>query len=66
VKCEKITQGVEPKKRKNVRDPYNISLKPVSSSGITRAEIGNLLENFKIDILSTIGSHLGTLKIKKK
>jgi hypothetical protein len=32
---------------KNVRDPYNRSLKPVSSGGIMRAEIGNLLENFK-------------------
>jgi hypothetical protein len=51
---------------KNVRDPYNRSLKPISSGGITRAEIGNLLENFKTDILSTIGSQLDTLKIKKK
>jgi hypothetical protein len=50
----------------NVRDPYNRILKPISSGGITRAEIGNLLENFKIDILSTIGSQLDILKIKKK
>jgi hypothetical protein len=41
---------------KNVRDPYNRNLKPVSSGGITRAEIGNLLENFNIYILITIGS----------
>jgi hypothetical protein len=54
------------KTRKNVWDPYNRNLKPISSGGITREEIGNLLENFKIDILSTTGSHLGTLKIKKK
>ena len=51
---------------KNVRDPYNRSLKLVSSGGITRVEIGNLLENFKTNILSTIGSHLDTLKLKKK
>jgi hypothetical protein len=51
---------------KNVRGPYNRNLKPVSSGGITREEIGNLLENFKIDILSTIGSQLDTLNIKKK
>jgi hypothetical protein len=31
-----------------------------------RAEIGNLLEKFKTDILSTIGSQLETLKIKNK
>jgi hypothetical protein len=54
------------KTRKKVCDPYNISLKLVSSGGITRVEIGNLLEHFKIDILSTIGSHLDTLKLKKK
>jgi hypothetical protein len=54
------------KTRNNVRDPYNRSLKPISSGGITRAEIGNLLENFKNDFLSTIGSHLDTLKLKKK
>jgi hypothetical protein len=51
---------------KNVQDPYNRKLKIVSSGGITREEIGNLLEKFKIDILSTIGSQLDTLKIKKK
>jgi hypothetical protein len=41
------------KTRKIVRDPYSRNLKPVSSGGIKRVEIGNLLENFKIDILST-------------
>jgi hypothetical protein len=51
---------------KNVRDPYNRSLKPVSSGGIMRAEKGNLLENFKTNILSTIGSQLDTLKLKRK
>ena len=47
-------------------DPYSRNLKAVSSGGITRVEIGNLLENFKTDILSTIGSQLDMLKIKKK
>jgi hypothetical protein len=51
---------------KNVRDPYSRNLKPVNSGGITRVEIGNLLENFKNNILITIGSQLDTLKIKKK
>jgi hypothetical protein len=41
---------------KNVQDPYNRNLKPIISGGITKAEIGSLLENFKTDILSTIGS----------
>jgi hypothetical protein len=54
------------KTEKNVQDLYNRNLKPVSSGGITRAEIGNLLEKFKTYILITIGSHLDTLNIKKK
>ena len=41
---------------KNVQDPYNRNLKPISSGGITREEIGKLLENFKTNILRTIGS----------
>ena len=51
---------------KNVGDPYNRNLKPISSGGIRREEIGNLLENFKTNILSTIGSQLDTIKPKKK
>jgi hypothetical protein len=51
---------------KNVQDSYNRSLKLVSSGGIMRAEIGNLLENFNMEILRTIGSQLDTLKLKKK
>jgi hypothetical protein len=31
------------KTRKNVWDPYSRNLKPISSGGITRVEIGNLL-----------------------
>ena len=54
------------KNGKNVRDPYSRNLKGVSSGGITKVEIGNLLENFKTDILITIGSQLDTLNIKNK
>jgi hypothetical protein len=50
----------------NVRDPYSRNLKPISSGGIIRVKMGNLLDNFKIYILRTIGSQLDTLKIKKK
>jgi hypothetical protein len=41
---------------KNVQDPFNRKIKPISSCGITRVEVGNLLDNFKTYILSTIGS----------
>jgi hypothetical protein len=51
---------------KGVRDPYSRNSKGVISYGITRMDIRNLSENFKTDILSTIGSQLDTLNINKK
>jgi hypothetical protein len=57
---------IRAKNGKSVWDPYSRNLKIVSSCGIKRVEIRNLLDNFKTDILSTIGSQLDTLKIKNK
>jgi len=37
-----------------------------ASASVTRAEIGNLLEEFKTDLLSTLGNQIDTLKAKKK
>ena len=37
-----------------------------SFGGITRLELGNLLENFKTNILGTISAQMDTLNIKKK
>ena len=36
------------------------------ANSVTRVELGNLLENFKTDILNTISDHLDTMKIKQK
>jgi hypothetical protein len=33
----------------------------ITSGGVTRDEVGNLLENFKIDILSTLTTQLDVL-----
>jgi hypothetical protein len=49
-----------------VREFVNKNTKVPTFGGVTRIKLGNLLENFKIDILGTIGSQLDTLKIKKK
>jgi hypothetical protein len=38
----------------------------ITSGGVTRAEVGNLLENFKIDILSTLTTQLDVLQAKQK
>lgn len=37
-----------------------------STGSITRIELGNLLENFKIDILKTISAQIDSVNIKKK
>ena len=45
---------------KNIRGNVHIS------SGVTRVELGNLLENFKTDILGAMGSQLDFLQAKKR
>jgi len=54
------------KAAKSVRESVNRNTKTSTSGGVTRVELGNLLENFKTDLLGTIGSQLDTLKIRKK
>jgi hypothetical protein len=54
------------KAAKSLREPVNKNTKTSTSGGVTKVELGNLLENFKTDLLGTIGSQLDTLKIKKK
>ena len=53
---------------RNLREPYNRNLKgnTPSSGGVTRIELGNLLENFKTDILGAMGSQLDALQAKKR
>ena len=52
---------------RNIQEPYNRNLKgnTPSSGGVTRIELGNLLENFKTDILGAMGSQLDVLQAKK-
>jgi hypothetical protein len=59
----KIYSRSQAKTGKSIRDPINKMAKP-TSGGVTRIEIGNLLENFKTYIINTISSQLDTMKIK--
>jgi hypothetical protein len=38
----------------------------ITSGGVTQVEVGNLLENFKIDILSNLSTQLDVLRVKHK
>lgn len=60
--CEKYSRR---KARNGKRAISSKATKTVSTS-VTRAEIGNLSEEFKTDILSTLGTQIDTLKAKKR
>jgi hypothetical protein len=62
--CRRYSRG-QAKTGKAPRDYFSRNIKQ-SSWTVTRIELGNLLENFKKNILSTISNHLDTLKLKKK
>ena len=67
VRCVKFILGVVGNLWKKIWEPFsrNIRGNVPSLGGITRVEIGSLLENFKTDILWAIGSQLDALKAKK-
>eukprot|EP00253_Pinus_taeda_P020736 PITA_20736 len=60
--CEKYSRR---KARNGKRAISSKSIKSASAS-VTRVEIGNLLEEFKTDLLSTLGTQIDTLKAKKR
>ena len=45
---------------------YSWSQNIPSPGGFSRVELGNLLENFKMDILGEMGSQLDALQAKKR
>lgn len=47
------------------RNKQGICSTKVSSGGVTKAEIRNLLDNLRTDILSTLSAHIHTLQVKK-
>ena len=53
---------------KNFWAPYsrNVRGNIPNSGGVTRIELGNLLENCKTDILGAMGSQLDALQAKKR
>ena len=61
--CRRYSRGIT-KSGKSPRDLVSRITKP--SGGVTRTEIGNMLDNFKTDILSSFSSQLDTFQAKKK
>jgi hypothetical protein len=57
--------GGQDKTSKEPRDSFSRNTRKISGT-VTKIELGNLLESFKTNILSTISKQLDTLKLKKK
>jgi hypothetical protein len=62
--CKRYSSS-QAKTGKSIRDPMSKTTK-LTLGGVTRIELGNLLEKFKIDILNTIITQLDTMKVKRK
>jgi hypothetical protein len=62
--CRRYSRG-QAKTSKTPRDSFSRNTRQRSGT-VTRIELGNLLDNFKTNILSTISNQLNTLKLKKK
>lgn len=43
----------------------SVKIKKSTNGGVTKAEIGNLFENLKFDLLNTVSSQLMTTQVKK-
>ena len=62
--CRKYSRS-RAKAGRNVREGPSCTSRIAGTSGVTRTELGNLLENFKIDILGTLSSQFDALKTKR-
>jgi hypothetical protein len=63
--CKRCSRGAS-RNRSNRRDTTFSRVQKSASGGATRDEIGNLLEGFKNEMLSSFASQIDTLQIQKK
>ena len=63
--CIHISRG-KARTRKNQRDPLMSRINKSIVGTIRRVELGNLLDNFKIDIFGSLSEQINTLKIQNK
>ena len=52
------------KTRKGTRDPSVVRVSKSTTRSVSRAEIGNMLDEFKIDILGSLNEQIDTLKLQ--
>jgi len=62
--CMRCSRGAA--SRPKSRDSVYSTVQRSASGGATRAKIGNLLEEFKTEMLSSFASQIDALQVKKK
>jgi hypothetical protein len=63
--CVHLSRG-KSKTQKGPRDPSLLRANKSATGSVSRAEIGNMLDEFKTDILGSLSEQLDTLKIHNK
>jgi hypothetical protein len=63
--CKRCSRG-STKNRSATKDTTFSRVQKSANGGATRAEIGNLLENFKTEMINSFASQIDTLQIKQK
>ena len=63
--CKMCSRG-STKNRSATKDTTFLRVEKLANGGETREEIGNLLENFKIEMINSFSSQIDTLQIKQK
>ena len=60
--CRRYSRGIS----KNSKGPWVVSTRAIkpTTGGVTRTKLGNLLDYFKIDILSSLASQIDTLQVR--
>jgi hypothetical protein len=62
--CKRYSR-IQSRSREEIRDTFSKATKP-TTSGVTRDELGKLLETFKLDLIGTLSLQLKTFQFKKK
>ena len=62
--CRRIFQGSS-RSRSQHKDTFS-QVQKSANGGVTRAEIGNLFEDFKAELLNTLTTQIDTLQAKQK
>jgi len=63
--CVHLSRG-KSKTRKGPRDPSFVRVNKSATRSVSRAEIGNMLDELKIDILGSLSEKIDTLKLQNK